>query len=354
MKDFKPNCLPLLIGSIPLEDHADATELVLKYTKDVPLWVQLPVYKKEGMIPQFMPGLPSLQESGDKIFINTDDPDYEQNILGFYEEYLSVTEGGKELSQSRFCLTEDVAKGFFVLLSHLKEKNMSPLAVKSQTTGPITFCTGVLDQDGRAIFYNEQLRDIALKLLAEKARWQVIEVVKAGFKPIMFFDEPALAGFGSSAFITISPEDVKACLNEVADAVHEEGALAGVHVCANTEWLLLFESRVDIISFDAYSFFDKFILFPEEIRAFFDRGGILASGIIPTNPEFIDLENTEALVTKFNDQVNQLEKIGVKKETILAQTFITPSCGTGSVSMEHAQKVLDFTKEVSELVRNAS
>ncbi len=351
MIDFKPHCLPLLIGSIPLSDHAQATDLVLTHTGDIPLWVQLPVYKKEGMIPQFMPGLPSLQESGDKIFINTDDLEFEQNLLEFYDEYLAVTEAGKEHSETRFSLSEDVAKGFFVLLDHLKTLKQSPLAVKSQTTGPITFCTGVLDQDGRAIFYNEQLRDVAVKLLAEKARWQVMEVIKAGHQAIMFFDEPALAGFGSSAFITISPEDVKACLNEVTAAVHKEGALAGVHVCANTEWLLMIESDVEIISFDAYSFFDKFILFPGEIKAFFDRGGILASGIIPTNPEYIDLESTDSLVNKFFNQVNQLEKAGIDRETILSQTLITPSCGTGSISMEYAQKVLDFTTEVSKRVR---
>ena len=38
----------------------------------------------------------------------------------------------------------------------------SPVAVKGQVTGPITFCTGIADEQRRAIFYNEQVRDAAV------------------------------------------------------------------------------------------------------------------------------------------------------------------------------------------------
>ncbi len=102
--------------------------------------------------------------------------------------------------------------------------------------------------------------------------------------PLIFFDEPGLAGFGSSAFITITPEDIKACLSEVFEAVHAEGGLVGVHVCANTEWSVIFDSGTDIVSFDAYSYFDKFILYPEHIRTFFQRGGILCFGYCADHP----------------------------------------------------------------------
>ena len=53
---------------------------------------------------------------------------------------------------------------------------------------------------------------------------------------LLFFDEPALAGLGSSAFITITTEEITACLTEVFEAVRAENGLTGVHVCANTEW----------------------------------------------------------------------------------------------------------------------
>ena len=37
-KDFKPNGLPVLIGSLPVDDHAAAVRLIFKHTPDIPLW----------------------------------------------------------------------------------------------------------------------------------------------------------------------------------------------------------------------------------------------------------------------------------------------------------------------------
>jgi hypothetical protein len=47
MSEFTPNGLPLLIGSLPLEDHTNALDLVFAHTPEVPLWVQLPKFKEE-------------------------------------------------------------------------------------------------------------------------------------------------------------------------------------------------------------------------------------------------------------------------------------------------------------------
>jgi hypothetical protein len=90
MAEFRPNCLPLLIGSLPLDNHQQATELIFDYTPDIPIWPQLPVYKKEGMVQQFMPGLPGITIRDGKIFIDTQSPSFEEEVLGFYEEYLQI------------------------------------------------------------------------------------------------------------------------------------------------------------------------------------------------------------------------------------------------------------------------
>ena len=179
---------------------------------------------------------------------------------------MAVTEGEMDLEDSRFTLTTATARGFFTLLDRIKTYNDSPAALKGQITGPITFGLGVTDQNDKAIFYNEQVRDAAVKLLALKARWQVRMLSKFKLPAIVFLDEPALAGFGSSAFISMSREEVAACLNEVIDAVHDEGGLAGIHVCANSDWSVILDSRTDIVSFDAYSYFDKLILYPAHLK----------------------------------------------------------------------------------------
>ena len=172
-------------------------------------------------------------------------------------------------------------------------------------------------------------------------------------RPIMFFDEPGLAGLGSSAFITITHEDIITCFREVFEAVRAENGLTGVHVCANTEWPVLFESGVDIVSYDAYSYFDKLILYADDLVKFFSRGGILATGIVPTAPEFIDIETVDSLVDKWFDQSRQLQAIGIDEKTVYQQTLITPSCGTGAVSLDQARQVLALTKGVSDKIRDS-
>ena len=63
---FNPEGLPLLIGSLPLTDHREALELVFKYSYQIPLWVHLPKKQFEGMISQFMIGLPGYKIEKDR------------------------------------------------------------------------------------------------------------------------------------------------------------------------------------------------------------------------------------------------------------------------------------------------
>ncbi|MBF0376408.1 MAG: hypothetical protein HQK72_02890 [Desulfamplus sp.] len=376
MNDFKPNCLPLLVGSLPMDNHVDATKLMLEYTPEIPLWVQLPIYKEEGMLYQFLSGMPGLvikesDLSKEKVFyIDTTRDSFEDEVLTFYESYMSIVESHSLESQdcdvydstalkstvddSRFALTEVTAKGFLVFMELIKNLPYVPVAVKGQVTGPITMGIGVKDQNGRLLFYDERMRDIVTKQVAMNARWQTVQLLKlkTPCKPIIFFDEPGVVGFGSSTYISITREQITESLKEGIDAVHQAGGVAGIHICANGDWTLALESGTDIINFDAYSYFDRLILYREPLKQFIEKGGILAWGIVPTaNPEYVEKETLDSLFKMWNGQVQELESIGLSREQILSQSLITPSCGTGSLSLNHACKVLSLTKSLSELIR---
>jgi methionine synthase II (cobalamin-independent) len=289
----------------------------------------------------------------DKMFVDTAAADYDNQLLVFYEEYMAVLEGNANLNQTRFALDDAAAAGFDTLLERLNKSPLTPVAVKGQVTGPVTFCTGVHDENKNAIFYNDQLRDAAVKLLALKAAWQVRQLSTFDCPVIIFCDEPALAGYGTSEFISISRDDTMACLDEVIEAIHSEGGLAGVHVCANTDWSLVLESAVDIVNFDAYSYFDRFILYPDQIKKFLNSGKILAWGIVPTgNIEDIEKETGESLLGQWIEEARIIEELGIARSTIFAQSLITPSCGAGSLPFELANKVLRLTGEISDQLRS--
>ena len=225
-------------------------------------------------------------------------------------------------------------------------------AVEGHVTGPVTLCMGTKDAENRAIFYDTQLRDAAVKLLTLKARWQIRTLGKTGLPVIIFIDEPGLARFGSSEMISVSTDEINGCLVEVIEGIHDPGGLAGIHVCANTDWGLVMDTGVDIVNFDAYTFCDKFILFADPIRRFIQRGAMIAWGIVPTlNAEDIEKETVPALVSRFKAEVSAVAALGIDTETILAQSFITPACGLGSLDLSLAEKVLGLTRGVSDAVR---
>ncbi len=352
---FRPQCLPVLIGSLPVEDHEEAVRIILAHTPEIPLWPQLPQLPGEGMIRQFLTGFPGLVEEEERYWIDTGRRGFEEEMAAFYEEYMAVEAEPALLGNSRFAVGSDTAEGFFTMMEALTSASPPPLTVKGQVTGPMTTGIGVKDQNGRSIFYDDNLRDMLVKLLVGKGRFQARELAKFSTKapPIVFVDEPGIVGFGSSTYTGISREMVADAVAEVISGIKAEGALSGIHICANGDWGPALSSEADIISFDAYFYFDNFILYKRELTDFLSRGGILAWGIVPTgDPLVIEAESVERLYVKWEEQLKTLRAFGFTEKQLMEQTLIAPSCGTGSLSLEHALKVLSMTRELSEKIRH--
>lgn len=352
MNSFRPDCHPILIGSLPVSDHQEAVDMVMQATPRVPVWPQLPVYPQEGMVPQFAPGMPGLQQEDERVYVDLGGDAFETELAAFYEEYLAVTELAAPVEASRFQLGEAYAGGFYELKARIPAMDPAPVALKGQVTGPITFGMGLKDHQGRAVFYDANARDAAVKLLALKAVYQVRTFKAYGCPVIIFLDEPALAGYGSSEMISISADEIAASLGEINDAIHSEGALAGIHVCANTDWGLILGTRVDIVNFDTYSYFDRFLLYGDQIKTFVNQGGIIAWGLVPTgSAEALEAATVASLVHQWEEQCRQLAALGIDRDQLLAQSLISPSCGVGSLSLAQASKVLELTREVSARIR---
>jgi methionine synthase II (cobalamin-independent) len=327
------------IGSFPHQGEKEVFGLILKNFPEIPFWPQLPKRSfLEGMVVQYSEGFPSLRwnEKEQRVWVDTS-LGFEKEIEKFYQRL----EGG-ELEP--FQITEDFAKGLRILKDLSSEDHRKEIKyIKGQVTGPITFGLALTDQEGKPIFYDPTLRDILVKHLSLKARWieKRFNDFFPGIPTILFFDEPSLSSFGS-AFSNLSREDVIHSLNECFDAVK---GLKGVHCCGNTDWSVLLSTNLDILSFDAYGYLETLSLYPKELKAFLERGGILAWGIVPTS-EVIIKEEAEILVKRFKEGVETLSKKGVD-QSLLQRAILTPSCGTASLPIPLAEKVCRITAEVS-------
>ncbi len=348
---FKPNALPTLIGSLPVSDHEEATDIILRYMKEIPLWAQLPCYPEERLLSQFAEGLPGIKGQGDSLYFDTDSPAFDQELLAFYEAYMEVTEGKLPLKDSIFAFSERTGKGFKVFLKKIAALDRPPTALKGQITGPFTMLTGLKDKEGRLSYFNPLLRDAVIKALTLKARYQAEEMQRLCPNVMVFLDEPALSGFGSSTMVGIGRQDVIDDLTQVIEELHGAGALSGVHVCANTDWSLVLNTPVDILSFDAYGFFDRILLFKEELKDFMERDKIIAWGLVPTlNQEDLKRENVAGLKRRWEDYNG---KLGTDPDLTKRQALITPSCGTGLLTRELSIKALELTRDLSMAIRDS-
>jgi len=258
----------------------------------------------------------------------------------FYENYVAE-------NLDYFKISPEFSRGIYKMERKLAEKNRpSPKYFKSQVTGPITFGLGRVDENKRAIYYNEMFRDVIVKGTEMKARWLLRKFKSLGCDQICFIDEPILSAFGSSTYLSVNRSDIVNYLKDIIEAIHKEGGLAGIHCCGNTEWTILADAGVDIISFDAYEFGETIGYYHQQIKVFLEKGGALAWGIVPTS-EKINQENPNSLVKKLENRVESLVNKEIDKNLIWEKCLLTPSCGTGSLSVELSEKIFHQLSEVS-------
>jgi len=336
------NCIATGIGSLPITDPDKAVALSLAYLAEAPIWPQLPQRGfHEHMDAQYSESLPGLvvDEAKKRVFFDTSH-DLTPAFEKFFEQYL-------EKNYSFFKITDEYTATFPAFIKALQRGLPAKMRfVKGHITGPLTAGISFKDETGKDVVHNEMLFDAVVKGLAMKAAWQIEELKQFGKPVIIFIDEPAMESLGS-AFSAVSSEVVAEKLNEIIDTIHELGGLAGIHCCGNADWPMIFNTRVDIVNFDAFGYMEKVMLYPDDIKKFLGRGGALAWGVVPTGA-FTGEETAELLLAKLDAGMKRLESAGISREVILRQSLITPSCGMGSLSPEKAEAILKLLREVSD------
>jgi hypothetical protein len=294
---------------------------------------------------QYSEGLPNVvvDEARERIYFDTSG-DSTSDLESFYENVLAE-------NLDYFQISPEYSRGIYQMEKMLSAADRSAIRYfKCHVTGPLTFGLSKTDQEKRSIYYNEVFRDVVTKGIAMKARWMLKKFSFLECPQICFVDEPIFTAFGSSTYVSVQRSDVVACLGEVVDSIHKEGALAGTHCCGNTEWTILIDSGVDIISFDAFEYGETISYYADRIKEFLENGGILAWGIVPTS-EKIRTQTPQSLVEKLEELVNNLASKGVDKNLIWDQCLPTPSCGTGSLSVELTEEIFRQLSQVSALLR---
>lgn len=328
--------LPIGIGSLPHSDPYLASKAILNHFPESPYWPQLPLRGwKEEMLTQFTEGMPGLVRDDEKVYFHTPfEPSSE------WESFYEIIQSG---NLEDFKIGEDYASGFHALLKLLEGRK--PLLIKGQITGPITLGLGLLDEKKIPILYDPNLKEMMLKVLGQKARWQEIEFQRIApeAKTLIFLDEPLLSSYGSIS-MNLSKKEIIDCLESVLSFLK---GLSGIHICGATDWSIVMETRINVIHFDAYRYFPNMLVYAPELKRFLQRGGMLGWGIVPSEEDSLKVETTSTLLIGLEEKIDLLVKEGIPRETILKNSLISQSCGLASASVEMAEKALRLTQELS-------
>ncbi|RJQ56501.1 MAG: methionine synthase [Nitrospiraceae bacterium] len=321
------------IGSLPHTDPEEACDIILR-SVDIPFWPQLPHRSfLELMVPQYSEGFPFVKIEGEHVNIVKAE---EQAVSAFYEAVAD---------KRGFPISTEYAAGLYAFIDILKKGGKRFSAVKGHITGPLTFTLSLTDNQKRPLYFDEELRELALELLKGKAGWQIGMLRPYAEKVLIFIDEPILSALGTSAYIGVNADEASRMLQEIVRHIKSCGGIAGIHCCGKADWPLILSSGIDVFNFDSYFYWDTLGIYPEEIKAFIDNGGFIAWGVVPTT-DIVREVTVEGLSEQLERGLTSLEKIGVPRDKLLRQSLLTPSCGTGSLRTEDAGKVFSLLKDL--------
>lgn len=336
------------IGSLPHQDAELALDLIFRYLPSLPFWPQLPRRDaREGMLAQFSEGLPCLKLTPEGLIFNAQSQ--EKELEAFYEHIIAA-------DIDYFKISPDYAAGLYAFYHRLKKVNLSQVSfIKAQITGPFTFAASLRDETGKSLLHQPIFMQAITKGLAMKVLWQIdfFKVFKK--KIILFIDEPYLGCFGS-AYTPVNRQDVVGILSELARELTSatDDLLLGVHCCGNTDWSIFTDTDgIDIISFDAFSFLDRLLLYSQQLHQFLKDGRVLCWGIVPTL-EFSGKETPHALLKMIDSAIDVLSKKGLDRKLLLENLIISPACGLGTLDTSKSQGILALLSETSALLKELS
>jgi hypothetical protein len=328
--------LTTAMGILPHTNLQDAQRLTLSL--DIPFWPQLPHFRfREDMYVQFaehFPGIVIDEVKKSIVFSH-------QRFASEIDEYLE-----KSSMPEYFALTEESSAVFNGFLA----KNLSQYPmIHGQTVGPISFGLKICDEDRKPMIYNDFVREILYDFLLHKITWQYNQLKKVHPNPFVWLDEPGL----EMIFNSLSAYTYEVAFVEYGAFLSKLPGPKGVHLCGNPDWAFLLNSKLDILSVDAFSWGHILVRYVDEVKEFLQRGGIISWGIVPTLTSELTSETAKSLTDRLLELWKFLNKHGLDDDLLYDRSWLAPSrcClinGDGTKSIDHSYALL---REISDNLR---
>jgi len=337
--EFKPKFMATTLESMPHRDVEEACRVMIRNFPEAP---NIPHITRSYRI--WTEGTPCLVIDKEKRELRFQLSSRENELAEFYDRYLA-----QDLDY--FAISSELDTTLYQLAEMYRENPWPELKlIHFHVPGPYSWGLSLKGEDGAPALYNDTLRDVMIKVLAMKVKWRQrkIKELFPGIETMLCVGDGALQVF-TSAGGTGTRDDLKNLYNELIDAV--EG-ITCVHCCSNFDWGLLMETNTDVINFDAYQYGNTMALYSDELKRFLERGGMVAWGITPTaGGGNIEDESPDSLVGMLEGHLQSVVDKGIDKERLLESSWVTPTCEPATMPVELAERVYEYTKEVSQRMR---
>jgi hypothetical protein len=323
---FAGNLSTTAMGILPHRDVASAMALALSV--DIPFWPQLPRLDfREDMYIQAMEGFPGavFDEEGGRVFVST-------------ERFMEEVPGYLEMEGTGYWIA---GESFLEVYRSFLDRELSGFkAIHGQIISPVSLALKIVDENGRPIVYNDDIRSIVFSFIQGKLNRQYRGLAGRNEHAFVWIDDPGLE-FIFNALCGYDAVKAREELGRFFDGVQGP---RGLHLCGRPDWDFLLTMNIEVLSLNAYAHGDTFVSY-DRVGRFLEEGNIISWGIVPTYYEELPAETVRGLADRLERMWAILEKRGVSKETIVRNSLLAPAtCNLlnpdGAVTADSAFRLL--------------
>jgi hypothetical protein len=304
---FKGNLSTTAMGIMPHANIDDALRLALSV--DIPFWPQMPKLSFfEDMYVQAMEHFPGVVIEDDRLRIYVDTSRFLDEIPQYLEQ---------EDNLSTFALSEKFSRDYRQFLAR---DLASYKSIRGQIISPISLTLKIVDENGKPIVYNDEVRAFAYAFIQKKLNVQYVELSAKNANAFVWIDDPGLE-FIFNAMCGYDNVKAKDELTAFFDGV--DGP-RGLHLCGRPDWDFLLSLNIEILSFNAYASGDIFATY-DRVKSFLEKGNMISWGIVPTYFEEFSREDVESIAGRIESMWHVMEEKGIDRERIVQNSLLAPA-----------------------------
>ena len=336
-----PPCATTGIGSLPHTQLELALQAALQL--DVPFLPQLPAGNpSELMIPAALDGVPGLAFDGEGM-CTIDLPRWERERAGLEA---ALDQAFESRVFGPFEPSPQACRAFRPFIWEVEHRKL-PFA-KVQIAGPFTVRWLARTSEGGPAALVPALEQQIFRLVMAKALALARAVRAVGATPIVFLDEPGLY-----ALERTNPQHLVMLqeLKLLALALQQEGALVGVHCCSNTDWPLLLDLGLDLLSTDVRLSLDALVADRKGFARYLASGATLSLGIVPT--DLASSYEVRELVESVEATLRATLPRTMRFEEVAAHVLLSPACGLAMRTVIDAERIFEELRQAQRLLLHA-